>query len=179
MNTHDIELPPLPAGVGFLRISEGRISIWVDNYAAEQQMLSGSVSVITTAQAEEYARAAIEADRRRRGEQRAIGRIKLDGNRHPRVELSTGYDENGDQWKEGAPIYAATQPAEPDVLPGEAIFGFAAWLTSLKTPVTFSERHGAAVGADLAAAYNTSQGFDQVREDFHKRLKPYPNPTSR
>lgn len=64
--------------------------------------------------------------------------------------------------------------AEPDVLPGEAIFGFAAWLTSLKTPVTFSECHGAAIGADLAAAYNKSQGFDEIREDFHKRLKPYP-----
>ena len=65
-------------------------------------------------------------------------------------------------------------PAEPGVLPGEAVFGFAAWLTSLKTPVTFSECHGAAIGADLAVAYNTSQGFIQVREDFHKRLKPYP-----
>lgn len=66
------------------------------------------------------------------------------------------------------------KPAEPDVLPGEAIFGFAAWLTSLKTPVTFSECHGAAIGADLAAAYNKSQGFDEIREDFHERLKPYP-----
>ncbi|MDS1142428.1 hypothetical protein RE432_18495 [Pusillimonas sp. SM2304] len=66
------------------------------------------------------------------------------------------------------------QPTDPDVLPGEAIFGFAAWLTSLKTPVTFSECHGAAIGADLAAAYNASQGFDQAREDYHKRLKPYP-----
>lgn len=66
------------------------------------------------------------------------------------------------------------QPAEPNVLPGEAVFGFSAWLTSLKTPVTFSECNGAAIGADLAAAYNKSQGFDEIREDFHKRLKPYP-----
>lgn len=71
-------------------------------------------------------------------------------------------------------LYTSPQPTEPDVLPGEAIFGFSAWLTSLKTPVTFSECHGAAIGADLAAAYNTSQGFIQVREDFYKRLKPYP-----
>jgi hypothetical protein len=64
MNTHDIKLPKLPAGVGSLRISEGRINIWVDNYVAEQQLLSGSVSVITTAQAEEYTRAAIEPYRK-------------------------------------------------------------------------------------------------------------------
>ena len=64
--------------------------------------------------------------------------------------------------------------AEPNVLPGEAVVGFAAWLTSLKAPVTFSECHGAAIGADLAAAYNKSQGFDEIREDFHKRLRSYP-----
>ena len=135
----------------------------------------------TASDMHEYATAAIEADRQARGNADAsavssepvawISDSPTKGNGKRLFWTKT------DAWSWSSnvkPLYTARQPTEPDVLPGEAIFGFAAWLTSLKTPVTFSECHGAAIGAELAVAYNTSQGFIQVREDFHKRLKPYP-----
>ena len=119
-------------------------------------------------------RAAIEADRKRRGDPVAWQKAFDDACKvahlyHTGVGLLGCMEIKYDSYVGEAP-----QPTASDVLPGEAIFGFAAWLTSLKTPVTFSECHGAAIGAELALAYNTSQGFIQVREDFHKRLKPYP-----
>ena len=93
----------------------------------------------------------------------------------PPVEL-TELEQHADEEAEAARVAMLGEGAvvDPNVYPGEAVFGFAAWLTTLENPVTFSCRHGAAIGAELAIAYNKSQGFEAFREDYHARLKPYP-----
>src|SRR5690606_27460358 len=89
MNTHDIELPPLPP----LYIAP---SVEPVDYPKVAQALM------------DYARAAIEADRKRRGEPvgyvspSAIKRLKAGGNAIV-GGVSQGFD---------VPIYTAPQPAE-------------------------------------------------------------------
>lgn len=58
--------------------------------------------------------------------------------------------------------------------PAEAVFVFASWLSSLDDSVTLGSRHNAAIAAELAAAFNESQGLQRFRDDFHKHIKPYP-----
>ncbi|SAI74604.1 Uncharacterised protein [Bordetella ansorpii] len=48
---------------------------------------------------------------------RRIGQIRLDARQHPRAVLETGYDEQGNQWVEGTPIYAAPVAALQDSMP--------------------------------------------------------------
>lgn len=174
MNTHDIELPSLPQPfkkavyATSANTKSVRDGFEMGGYRKEPPLFND-------AQMKDYATAAIEADRQRRGEPVLVGwAVSINGGGILHASKYTEYEASRAGYP--LPLYRLTspQPAEPDVLPGEAIFGFTAWLTSLKTPVTFSECHGAAIGADLAAAYNKSQGFDEIREDFHKRLKPYP-----
>lgn len=51
----------------------------------------------------------------------------------------------------GARYGVAQAPAQPAVLPSEALFGFAGWLTSRDEVVTLSSRHDAAIAAQLVA----------------------------
>lgn len=52
---------------------------------------------------------------------RPIGEILLDAKGHPYARLRTGYDDGGEQWKEGTPIYAAA-PSPPAVQDERAAF---------------------------------------------------------
>jgi len=52
----------------------------------------------------------------------------------------------------------------------EALYGFAAWLTSLERPVTFSTQHEAGVGAELLRAFCEANGLAEPREDWTASL---------
>lgn len=63
----------------------------------------------------------------------------------------------------------------PDILPSEAVYGFAAWLTCRDHVVTLGSTCDAAPAADLAKTFIMSQGFEDVRDGIYPRnLKPYP-----
>jgi len=97
MNTHDIELPPLP-----------------DLPAYSSEVFDREVKVVSETMAEQlmhdYARAAVEADRQRRGEPVAW-----------RYKTSTGWHATTDAAKALRvadhhaiePLYSAPQPPEP------------------------------------------------------------------
>lgn len=63
---------------------------------------------------------------------------------------------------------------EADVLPSEAITGFAAWLTCRRGTLEVGSTHDSSTMAVLANAYCKSQGFADPRDDFHTRMKPGP-----
>ena len=74
-----------------------------------------------------------------------------------------------------AALYERMKPATPPApagtpLPSEAVYGFAAWLTTCPTVQT----HEAAVMAERVAAFVASQEWAQPREHYIDRLKPYP-----
>lgn len=73
---------------------------------------------------------------------------------------------------------AVTEPEDikTDVLPAEAIIGFASWLTTREAPVTISAWDDAAKVAELADQYIKCQGWQAAREDFTDRLQPGPQP---
>ncbi|MCE3234023.1 MAG: hypothetical protein K0Q50_203 [Vampirovibrio sp.] len=50
------------------------------------------------------------------------------------------------------------------VTASEALYGFAAWLTSRARPVTFSANHDAAPAADLVAEYVKANTLPDPRE---------------
>jgi hypothetical protein len=61
------------------------------------------------------------------------------------------------------------------VLPSEALYGFAGWLTCRRDPVTIGSTHDAAPVADLVNEFCTSQEFEHPRDDVYpNNLKRYP-----
>lgn len=60
----------------------------------------------------------------------------------------------------------------------EAVFGFAAWLTSRSEAVTWSENHGAESAAELAAAFVEANGLPPLRNDYNRTLS-YPEETKK
>lgn len=74
------------------------------------------------------------------------------------------------------PDAAQSAPAvpQPDVLPAEAIYGFAAWLTCRSQSVTLSGAHNAAPAADLVEQYRLAQGWAPPRDGYTDRLKRMP-----
>ena len=59
--------------------------------------------------------------------------------------------------------------------PSEALFGFAAWLTTRKEPLTLGANHDAAPVAQLVADFCDSQSFAMPRENYADKLKDYPS----
>jgi hypothetical protein len=55
----------------------------------------------------------------------------------------------------------------------EALFGFAAWLTSLEKPVVFSARHEAGLAALMVEEFIKENGLEAPREGWPDRFK-YP-----
>jgi len=58
----------------------------------------------------------------------------------------------------------------------EALFGFAAWLTSLEMPVTFSSHHEAGTAAQLVGEFCKANNLAEPRDFWHLNLV---HPTSR
>lgn len=58
--------------------------------------------------------------------------------------------------------------------PAEAVYGFAAWLTTLDPPLTFGKSFDAGMVAELADNYTKSQGWEPPREDMLQRLRTMP-----
>ena len=57
----------------------------------------------------------------------------------------------------------------------EALYGFAAWLTTRDTAVTFSAEHDAALAADLVNAFVGANGLERPRDGWEKQLN-HPKP---
>lgn len=56
------------------------------------------------------------------------------------------------------------------LLASEALFGFAAWLTSLESPVTFSGQHNAGAAAELVDMFCKANNLSMPRDGWHHRL---------
>ena len=52
----------------------------------------------------------------------------------------------------------------------EALFGFAAWLTTREEVTTFSSKHDAAPAADLVGEFVKVNGLAEPQEDWTDRL---------
>lgn len=77
--------------------------------------------------------------------------------------------------KEWSEHFKNTTNKVPDNLsPSEAVYAFAAWLTTKKEKTVFSGTDDATQAADLVKQFTDSQGFAEPREDFFSRIKPYP-----
>jgi hypothetical protein len=86
---------------------------------------------------------------------------------------------------DGSQVAAADLPADevlppddftvPTVLtPSEAVFAFAAWLTTRKTPVVFSAKDDAAVVAALVGEFCQVQGLVPPRDLWANAIKTMP-----
>ena len=53
---------------------------------------------------------------------------------------------------------------------GEAVVGFASWLTTLSEPVVMSKRHDASKIAELVDKYLKAQGLSEPREGWEEEL---------
>jgi len=60
------------------------------------------------------------------------------------------------------------------MLPSEALFGFAGWLTSLKEPITFSAHHEAGLAADLVEEYIKANNLEYPRDGIYPNNLKYP-----
>ncbi len=70
--------------------------------------------------------------------------------------------------------------SDPDILPGEALFGFAAWLTTRDEPVTFSSRHDAGEAVRLIREFCWRYGIsEEVRDDRWPGVLKEPHPLER
>ena len=56
-----------------------------------------------------------------------------------------------------------------NVSASEAVYGFAAWLTTSDKPVTFSSKHDAGKIAKLVDDYCKAQGFEDPREGIYPK----------
>lgn len=56
---------------------------------------------------------------------------------------------------------------DPKVLPSEALYGFASWLTIRNEAVTFSASHDAAKAAELVNEYCKAQGYEDPRDSHY------------
>ena len=63
----------------------------------------------------------------------------------------------------------------PEVLPAEAIIGFAAWLTTRDAVIEVGATREASTMVQLCETYCRSQGFAAPRDDFHHYLRPGPS----
>ena len=72
------------------------------------------------------------------------------------------------------PAVDATVAPGENVTPADAVYGLMAWLTGREEPVTLSARHGAAIAADLAAAFCESNGLTRFSVSYPHNLK-YPH----
>lgn len=59
---------------------------------------------------------------------------------------------------------------EDKLTASEALYGFAAWLTTRKEPVTFSEHHDAAIAATLVDEFCKENKLAEPREHWHTNL---------
>lgn len=59
------------------------------------------------------------------------------------------------------------------LIPSEALYGFAAWLTALKEPVTMGASHPAGIVAQLVDEFCKANQLMDPRPGFEKRFK-YP-----
>ena len=66
----------------------------------------------------------------------------------------------------------AQNEVSPPLSGSEAVFGFAAWLTSQPVPVIASARHDAGVWAKLVQQFCDAQGLPEPRGGWHVLLKP-------
>ena len=55
----------------------------------------------------------------------------------------------------------------------EALYGFAAWLTGRKEPVTFGAERDAAIAAELVDEFCKAHDLDEPRENYHHNLWPH------
>lgn len=132
---------------------------------------------------------ALIADRQRRGEPVGyIAQNAIDWITAPERSVSANmhfaiYKTPTEQ--EIVAIYTAPQPAAPvvkesltavePVLPSEAIYAFAAWLTCRKQVTVFGSSQDASQAAELVREFVQGQGFEQPREHFPYMIKPYPS----
>jgi len=75
---------------------------------------------------------------------------------------SRNHIDDGDRQQRGEPT------------PSEAVYAFAAWLTTRKHAVTLGSTQGAAIVAELVSLFVDSQGWDQPRNDYTDYLRAYP-----
>lgn len=57
-----------------------------------------------------------------------------------------------------------------NIIASEALFGFAAWLTTRETTVIASRVHDASVWAGLVDEFMKANNLQDPREDYHKRF---------
>ncbi len=69
---------------------------------------------------------------------------------------------------------AAWQAASERVTASEAIYAFAAWLTTRKETVTLGSAHDAAIAAEVVSVFVKGQGWEPPRDDCTIRLHAYP-----
>jgi len=55
--------------------------------------------------------------------------------------------------------------------PSEAVFGFAAWLTTRKKPITLSAKHNAAEVAQLVGKFCDTNNLEDPKDHWEKSLK--------
>ncbi|AZY50114.1 hypothetical protein C0J09_14005 [Bordetella avium] len=107
-------------------------------------------------------------------EQRQIGPAQAKSawvglERHVLMQLrSQRYD------RASRPAVDAAVVRHENVSPADAVYGLMAWLTGREEPVTLSARHGAAIAADLAAAFCESNGLTRFSAAYPHNLK-YPH----
>ena len=100
------------------------------------------------------------------------------------IELSPGAQAHTDMMHRGEPIKGGQKPSRnslcpcksgrlfknccylkespsKSVSPSESVFGFAMWLATLRTPVTFSARHDASMAAMAAGMFCEANGFPE------------------
>ena len=54
--------------------------------------------------------------------------------------------------------------------PSEALFGFAAWLTSLEKPITLSAHHEAGIAAELVGEFCRVNNLKEPRDNWTEFL---------
>jgi len=65
-------------------------------------------------------------------------------------------------------------PANPVMLPSEALFGFAAWLTCLEKPVLLGANYDASEAVDLLKNWCQANKLEDVRDGVYPKNMEYP-----
>lgn len=92
----------------------------------------------------------------------------------PSVELLREFKP----WNKIEPTPKPKQNISADKLSAsEALFGFAAWLTSLEAPVTFSRYHNAGTAAELVDMFCKANNLTMPRDGWHHQLIHPTQPT--
>ena len=106
----------------------------------------------------------------------SVGDVVAIEGREGRVQAIRHYPvafhSRGDEAKTVIVLEAGT-PSELSA--SEALYGFAGWLTTRDTAVTFSAKHDAALAADLVNAFVGANGLESPRDGWEKQLK-HPKP---